>query len=334
MAINAGGQVVGGADTASGETHAFLYDGTSMRDLGTLGGKGSVAYAVNARGHVAGRAETPSGEAHAFLYDGASIQDLGTLGGKGSVAYAVNARGHVAGHVFPPSGGAHAFLYDGASIQDLGTLGGNHSSAMAINATGQIVGRADTATGEPHAYLYDGTTMHDLNNLLDVSGDGWTVTEARAINDSGQIAATAYSSDAGYHAVLLTPRITVSINIKPGRPLNPINPKAHGEIPVAILSATTFDAPAQIDKGSLTFGRTGDEPSLAFCRRTPRDLNGDGLRDLVCHFSTQAAAFQRGDTQGVLKGRTVSGTALIGSDSVRITPVRRGHHMLLRYQRP
>jgi probable HAF family extracellular repeat protein len=205
---------------------------------------------------------------------------------------------------------------------------------MAINASGQVVGRAATASGEPHAFLYDGTSMHDLNNLLDVSGDGWIVTEARAINDSGQIAATAYSRNADYHAVLLTPRITVSIKIKPGRPVNPINPKGHGEIPVAILSATTFDAPAQIDQGSLTFGRTGDEPSLRFCRRTPRDLNGDGLPDLICHFYAQAAGFQPGDTQGVLKGRIVSGTSFIGSDSVRIVPARRWLHRLLRYQRP
>ena len=41
-AINASGQVVGAASTASGSQHAFLYGG-AMIDLGTLGGTNSFA---------------------------------------------------------------------------------------------------------------------------------------------------------------------------------------------------------------------------------------------------------------------------------------------------
>ena len=267
-----------------------------------------------------------------------SLTDLGTLGGDYSQAYAINASGQVVGHAFPASGGAHAFLYDGTTLRDLGTLGGNHSDAMAINAGGQVVGKAETPSGGPHAFLYDGTTMHDLNNLLDASGDGWTVVEARAINDAGQIAATAHNPDAVSHAVLLTPRITVSIKIRPRSSPGPINPKSHGKIPVAILSATTFDASTQIDRSSLTFGRVGDEPSLAFCSHTPKDVNGDGLPDLLCHFYTWAAGFQnrnrQGITQGVLKGRTVSGTSFIGSDSIRVVPAERWLHSLRRNWQP
>jgi probable HAF family extracellular repeat protein len=321
-AINAGGQVVGGADTPSGGYHAFLYDGAALRDLGTLGGNGSVAYAINASGQVAGYGFPPSGGPHAFLYDGAALRDLGTLGGGSSIAVAINASGQAVGHAVPPSGGLHAFLYDGAALRDLGTLGGDHSDAMAINASGQVVGRAETASGETHAFLYDGAALRDLNALLDVSGDGWTVLEARAINDAGQIAAIASDRDAVYRAVLLTPRITVPIEIRPGSSSGPFNPKAQGRIPVAILSAPAFDAPAQIDQDSLTFGRTGDEPSLAFCNPIPRDVNGDGLPDLVCHFHTHAAGLQARDTQGVLKGRTESGISLVGSDSVHLAPAR------------
>ena len=40
VAINASGQVTGHADTAGGAAHAFLWDGTTMLDLGTLGGSG------------------------------------------------------------------------------------------------------------------------------------------------------------------------------------------------------------------------------------------------------------------------------------------------------
>jgi probable HAF family extracellular repeat protein len=334
LVVNASGQVAGVALTPSGYQRAFLYDGSTMLDLGTLGGNHSYAMAINASGQVAGWAQTPSGETHAFLYDGTTMRDLGTLGGGWSIAVAINASGQVVGYAFPPSGGYHAFLYDGATMRDLGTLDGNHSTAMAINASGQVVGGSDTSSGGPHAFLYDGPTMRDLNNLLDAAGDGWTVSEARAINDAGQIAATAYNPDAGSHAVLLTPRITVSIEIEPGRYSERLNPKGHGRIPVAILSARAFDAPAQIDQSSLTFGRMGDESSLAFCSRTAEDVNGDGLPDLVCYFHAQAAAFQNGDTQGTLKGRTVSGISFVGSDSVRIVPTKRWLHSLPRYHRP
>jgi len=110
----------------------------------------------------------------------------------------------------------------------------------------------------------------------------------------------------------------VSIDIKPGSFPNSINPGSSGTIPVAILSTTSFDAPSQVDRPSLTFGRTGNEQSLAFCSPSPEDVNGDGLLDLVCHFNTGITGFWTGDTQGILRGRLTDNTPIEGSDSVRI----------------
>ncbi len=118
----------------------------------------------------------------------------------------------------------------------------------------------------------------------------------------------------------LVQTITVSIDIKPGSFPNSINPTSNGKIPVAILSAPNFDAPSQVNTASLTFGRTGNESSLAFCNASPQDVNGDGLADLVCHFTTQQTGFQAGDTQSVLKGKTVTGIPIVGADSVVIVP--------------
>lgn len=110
---------------------------------------------------------------------------------------------------------------------------------------------------------------------------------------------------------------TVDIDIKPGSVPNTINRASSGKTPVAILSSPTFDATAHVDISSLTFGRTGDEASLAFCDADGQDVNNDGLRDVVCHFETQAAGFLSGDTQGILKGRTQTGARFRGTDSVR-----------------
>lgn len=111
---------------------------------------------------------------------------------------------------------------------------------------------------------------------------------------------------------------SATVAIKP-RGDNNINLKSNAKIPVAVLSTKDFNAYNQVDPDSLTFGRTGDEASLAYCDR-PRDVNGDGLKDLVCHFYSRDTDFQCGDTWGILKGETLQGTPIEGIDSVKIKP--------------
>jgi len=109
----------------------------------------------------------------------------------------------------------------------------------------------------------------------------------------------------------------VSIDIKPGSFPNSINTGNGGKTTVAILSSRTFDAFREVDETTLTFGRTGDEKSLTFCG-DPEDVNGDNLPDLVCHFQTGPSDFLPGDAFGVLKGETLAGVPIQGTDSVRI----------------
>ena len=117
------------------------------------------------------------------------------------------------------------------------------------------------------------------------------------------------------------PFIPVIIDIKPGGEPNSINPKSRGNIPVAIFSTPDFRV-EELDVRTLAFGPTGTEASPAFCkpRDKPKDLNRDGLPDLVCHFDTQTTGFEVGDRVGRLTGRTLSGEPIFGQDSVRIVP--------------
>lgn len=109
------------------------------------------------------------------------------------------------------------------------------------------------------------------------------------------------------------------IDIKPGSYPNSINPKSKGRIPVGIFSNDDLDA-LTIDQNpaALTFGRTGDEISLAFCNSNGEDLNGDGLLDLVCHFNTRDTGFVKGDEVGILKGVAPGYGGFVFGDSVRI----------------
>ncbi len=116
--------------------------------------------------------------------------------------------------------------------------------------------------------------------------------------------------------------LKVDIVIKPGNGPNSVNPRSRGNIPVAILSTADFDAANEVDREVLTFGASGDEDSLhlrggrnAAPNCGVEDVNGDSLDDLVCQFQTQETGFEHGDTEGVLKGQTVDGMAIIGTDS-------------------
>jgi hypothetical protein len=135
---------------------------------------------------------------------------------------------------------------------------------------------------------------------------------------AGEIYAATFGR--GALKVTLETTLPVSIDIKPGGFPNSINAGSHGNTPVAILSTVTFDAPSEVDEESLTFGRTGGETSLVSCNDGGDDVNDDGLLDLVCRFATALTEFQAGDNEGILKGKTVEGTPIIGRDSVNIVP--------------
>lgn len=207
--INASGQISGFAQTMS-EDHAFLISSGNMMDVGaTLGGElvNSYGLGLNDLGHVVGIAYTSSfATARAFYYDGVAAKDIGTLGGSSASALAINNSEQIAGYSAADSGLDHAFRYENGTMTDLGTLGGGYSYAVGINNNGVIVGGSfvDTGNSTYHAFICTNTTMIDLNTLIDLSGTGWTLTEARAINDSGQI--VGFGQFGGNkHAFLLNP---------------------------------------------------------------------------------------------------------------------------------
>ena len=186
MGINDAGQVTGSANG-----RAFLYSDGTMTDLGTLpGGSWSAGYSVNSSGQVAGYGSGANGSFQAFLWSQATgLAAIPGLGGTNSYAMAVNDAGGVTGSAQIQSGYAHAFVSKNGQTTDLGTLGGNSSRGYGINSAGDIVGYSLISSNmATHAFLSQDGVMWDLNNLISTAG--WVLTEAYAINGSGQIVGT------------------------------------------------------------------------------------------------------------------------------------------------
>ena len=100
----------------------------------------------------------------------------------------------------------HAFLFtDGTGMADLGTLGGYVSTAFALDGAGNVVGTAENASAAMRAFLWTqaSAAMRDLNDCIPVNS-GWVLTEARGVNDAGQIVGNGLHNGQP-RAFLLTP---------------------------------------------------------------------------------------------------------------------------------
>lgn len=117
----------------------------------------------------------------------------------------------------------------------------------------------------------------------------------------------------GSWLVRSTTVIYVSIDIKPGSNINPINPKSKGVLPVVVQGSMDFDA-TQIDSATVTFGPDGASPTHD---GHVEDVNRDGFIDMVYHFIVSESGIVCGITDATLRGETYGGEVLLGTDMLK-----------------
>lgn len=115
-------------------------------------------------------------------------------------------------------------------------------------------------------------------------------------------------------------RIKVKIDIKPGSFPNSINLKSKGVIPVAVFGTNEFNV-SSIDPATVTL--SGAPIKLAANSKpifSIKDVDGDGLADLMAHMNSADLRLNSGDTTATLVGKTFDGIIIYGIDSVKIVP--------------
>jgi probable HAF family extracellular repeat protein len=224
IAINDAGQVVGTSFLSTPlppppfpppepTYHGFMWSVSGgMVDLGTLGGRNSMATYTNASGQVVGTAWTTNfgvfSQAFSWTSTG-GMTAIGAFGGGYSTPLQLTERGQVVGYSsFTPNlAEQHAFSWTPADgLVDLGTLSGGHISlAIAANASGLIIGNSDTGIqsvyGSWHAVVWPPS-----GGIVDLGTFGGPTSMATSANDAGEVVGTADVAPSEAHAFVWTER--------------------------------------------------------------------------------------------------------------------------------
>lgn len=185
---------------------------------------------------------------------------------------------------------------------------GSVAQIMMIQPNGTGLHAIPNATGWQPAWSPDGTKFAFVRAGDYVyNASGWGVYEFNFSNGA-------------IRALVQIRGFSFAIDIMPDPSPKVISLRETALIRVAILSQPNFDPAQQVDQTSITFGKTGDEHSLAFCAAERTDL--------VCNFKTALTGFRPGDTQGILRlvaihtypAGSIARIHFEGRDTVQIVP--------------
>jgi probable HAF family extracellular repeat protein len=339
---NDGSVVVGLALDPPGYGAFRWVDGT----VSFLGSGAGWARAVSGDGSViVGEGEFGNG-VEAFRWtEGAGVDPLGDLSGGTfrSIAYDVSEDGSVIVGVGESESGQEAFRWTATDgMVSLGVLPGRTVSAalgvcaVCVSGDGSlIVGSATRSPGSPPPALTRPFVWLAESGLLDLQHvletihrldlSGWELTSARAVSHDGSIVVgTGINPDGeteGWRATL-PEFVPIQIDITPGSETNPVSLAASGVTVVALLGSGSLDVD-EIDGATISMGRAGARLKH---RKGPhrRDVNRDGLLDLVAHFQTHEIGLALGDEEACIRAETLDGELVGGCDVIDLVGCGRG----------
>ncbi|MDQ3331850.1 MAG: Ig-like domain-containing protein, partial [Planctomycetota bacterium] len=114
-----------------------------------------------------------------------------------------------------------------------------------------------------------------------------------------------------------TPSVKIRVGFKTAAT---VNLKGSPWVPLVVYSSDSFDV-RHLNLGSLTFGRTGNEPSIKSFRRPIhvfRDVDGDGKLDLVLFVEVRKTGLSVKDSSVTLKGKLKNGQEFAATSAVTV----------------
>ncbi|MCP3143834.1 Ig-like domain-containing protein [Pyxidicoccus xibeiensis] len=206
VAINNQGEVAGFTHSrwvgGEGAAHAVVWRNGQLNDLGTLGGYAAYPLDITSQGHLVGLSVASSTSQTPFIFRDGQLSTLsvsnswGTTGGR---AVAMSEDGTVVGNT-----GDGAFVWRNGAFTYLAPDEETTLRVFDVNNHGQVVGQTESRFGTTLAFLWQDGVALDLSGLVDLPLLG-TLTNARAINDRGQIAVETDINGGPPGGALLTP---------------------------------------------------------------------------------------------------------------------------------
>ena len=202
--INAKGWLTGFMQYLSTpNSRAFIYNGTSVFDLGVPSGYiSSWGNAINDSGYVAGNVYNDSGHDFPSIYK-KSMEPLNIpVDATGGNATDINDRNFVCGYVSTSSGWDAVIWDNTGKYTELPKFDGNYASAESINDSNVAVGQVlNSSAGGSVGVLWRNGQIYNLNDLID-SSLNINITDAISINDSGDI----LCKNGSGNVILMAPR--------------------------------------------------------------------------------------------------------------------------------
>lgn len=211
--INEFGEIlVKGYALGSGHERTYLWKDGKVTDIGSLGGPSASGYGFNNNAEIVGMSRNATGAYRPFFWRQGKFEDMGVPSGAHATSsfptpWAVNHDRVAVGRVYSttfqtlPARWWRDASTGRWSSAILPTFDGQ---ATGVNDAGVIVGNAYTPRA---AFVYSAAKgSRRLADLVSLTSDWTVLSEAWAINASGQIVGIGTRSDGTSHGFLLTPR--------------------------------------------------------------------------------------------------------------------------------
>lgn len=181
--INVHGHVAGIATDSAGNSHAVVWIGTTLTDLGVPFGTRSAAFGINDSQAVVGHSTDGISRYGVIWKNGGHTLFSGASSPHMVDAMAINNSDVVTGYHLAGGTSIHAYRYSaGGGFVDIHPSSYAQSVGLGVNDAGVIVGYVQLADGSTHAAQWNSAnTFYDLGTL------GGLIGRAEAVNASGTI---------------------------------------------------------------------------------------------------------------------------------------------------